>query len=598
MNNQPITTKTRNVLGGAACVVLGLTLAAVAGLFSSSDYEIALLGQATGQLEWGPRLFRVLAGVHGVVLMVVGAVALKGTDGDGQGLSSSVGREPTVGVGWWLAIGLLCVAATALRLIHLESGLWHDEIGTLLNFSRSPVGTILTSFPNQNQHMLYSLLSHGSIALFGESAWSFRLPAALFGVASVPALFLLARRVVDNREALLAGGLLAVSYHHIWFSQNARGYTGVLFFALVATWLFLKALPVRNTWLWCGYVVSVGLGMWVHMTMVFVVAAHGVVYLLLLGYSLWVDPRPGKGYLKLGGRWQPMAAFILGGTMTVHLHALALPHFLRSGLHEVSLESEWINPVWVVVETVKGLQAGFSGSMLAVGAAVVFCGAALVLVGWLSFVRSHWPFALIAALPGVLIFGIMYAMKHNLWPRFVFFCAGFAVLIVVRGAFESPRLLLAVFPRGSWRDRLAGGVGTAVILLMCVASLASLPKYYKLPKQDYEGAMRYIESHRGPGEVVAVVGLARVAYGEYYAVDKPGWVVVADEAEFAALRQKHPGGVWVVYSLEEHLENWFPKIWEIIQRDFDEVDQEFRGSLNGGDVHVYRERVRRPAVSP
>ena len=39
---------------------------------------------------------------------------------------------------------------------------------------------------------------------------------------------------------------MATSYHHIWFSQNARGYTMIGFFALASTWLLLKAGETRR----------------------------------------------------------------------------------------------------------------------------------------------------------------------------------------------------------------------------------------------------------------------------------------------------------------------------------------------------------------
>ena len=76
------------------------------------------------------------------------------------------------------------------------------------------------------------------VTVLGESAWSIRLPAVLFGVASIPVLYALGERVTGTREALLACAILSVSYHHIWFSQNARGYTMLAFWTILSTfWL-------------------------------------------------------------------------------------------------------------------------------------------------------------------------------------------------------------------------------------------------------------------------------------------------------------------------------------------------------------------------
>jgi mannosyltransferase len=120
------------------------------------------------------------------------------------------------------AIVLIAIAAVAavLRAISLNDGLWFDEILTLVLFARPPLERIVTEYPNSNNHPLYSILAHVSMAGFGEHAWSLRLPAMIFGVAAVPAVYAVARLVSDRRESLLAAALMAVSYHAVWFRRT------------------------------------------------------------------------------------------------------------------------------------------------------------------------------------------------------------------------------------------------------------------------------------------------------------------------------------------------------------------------------------------
>ena len=87
---------------------------------------------------------------------------------------------------------------------------------------RGPLARNVTFYPGDNQHRFYSLLAHLSTDTFGEHPWSLRLPSLLAGTITVPLTFL-ARELSDRTEALLAGTLLAVSYHHVWFSPNAHG---------------------------------------------------------------------------------------------------------------------------------------------------------------------------------------------------------------------------------------------------------------------------------------------------------------------------------------------------------------------------------------
>jgi hypothetical protein len=147
----------------------------------------------------------------------------------------------------WPVLGLMGLAVV-LRLMNLDSGLWFDEVVTLTEFVRLPAAELVRNYADQNQHPLFSLMAHGSVELFGESAWALRLPAALFGVATVGVLYGFAR-------------LLAVSYHHVWFSQNARGYTMLVFFALLGSWLFLENLHRPRLSLSLGYGAVMALAM-------------------------------------------------------------------------------------------------------------------------------------------------------------------------------------------------------------------------------------------------------------------------------------------------------------------------------------------------
>ena len=297
-------------------IVPGALLVALAALVSNASMEQAF-GRAPHSLAWGPALFRILLAVHGLALMAAGFVSKKRPV---TALFASIGKRTLI------LLAILTVLAVALRIPGLNSCMWLDEVLTMVRFARPPVAQILTSFPDQNQHMLYSLLAHISLGIFGEQVWALRVPSVLFGIASIWALFPVGRRLVGENEALLACALMTVSYHHIWFSQNARGYMGLLFFTNLATWLWLEAMD-RGTWgVWVGYAVTIALGMWVHMTIVFVAVTHAVIF-----FIVWL--RSGRDLTRLG---RGAAAYALCGTLTLQLLALSLPEFLRTGIAEVS----------------------------------------------------------------------------------------------------------------------------------------------------------------------------------------------------------------------------------------------------------------------
>jgi len=360
---------------------------------------------------------------------------------------------------------------------------------------------------------------------------------------------------------------MTVSYHHIWFSQNARGYMGLLFFTLVATWLWLEAMDQDRWSTWVRYAVAIALGMWIHMTIVFVAAAHALIFLFV-----WLSS--GRDPKRLG---RAAAAYGLATTLSLQLIAIALPEFLRTGIGEVSPPTEWTNPLWVVRESLRSLQIGFAG------AAVVFCGGILVLAGWVDLLRKQARAAWALILPGIAGGGLMLIIGHNLWPRFFFFCMGFALLITVHGAMELPRLIGRIAPRAaSWSPK----PGYALSGLIIAASAVTVPRCYALPKQDFTGAMAYVEQQRRPGDTVVVVGLAEHVYPVYYA---PSWPVAQDEKQLAALRSP-AGRTFVVYTLPIELRAIHPDIWKTLQTDF-ETDHVFWGTLGGGEVYVCRSRA-------
>jgi hypothetical protein len=578
------TSKKNRTYGPMILLVLGVILIGISWLIGNGDIERALVNSPSRTLGWGPTLFRALLAAHAVVLLLAGALwrrrlltgerAPINTPEAREAYSASEGKTP------WLILCGLSALALGLRLWQLNSGLWFDEVLTLIDFVRTPIGESVTSFPSQNQHMLFTLLAQISISIFGESAWALRLPSVIFGVASLWALFLLGRRVVGTRTALLACALMTVSYHHIWFSQNARGYMGLLFFATLATWLWLEALS-RNSWQWwIYYVTAVCLGMWVNLTMAFVAATHGLLYMVWLTGKLRSRRSGQERQPESEHIWRPLIALLLCGSLTLQLYALSLPEFLSTALHEISLESEWTNPLWVITESLRSLKVGFAAT------AILLCGGAMLVIGWISILRRSYQAALAMILPGLLAGTSMLVLGHNLWPRFFFFCMGFALLVAVQGAIVAPHKLFALIKPLREREGLAAATGLSLACLMILASSITIARCYALPKQDFTGARDFVEQNRVQSDAVVAVGLAGTAYGRYFA---PHWAIAQTQKELDEIRRDH-SNVWLVYTIPVQVKAYCPDIWQVIESDFSVVNV-FPGTLGGGEVYVCRQKT-------
>jgi len=184
-------------------------------------------------------------------------------------------------------------------------------------------------------------------------------------------------------------------------------------------------------------------------------------------------------------------------------------------------------------------------------------------------------------LPGVLFAGAALALGRTLWPRFFFFQAGFVLLLLVRGIASLATALSRLFGAHrapQTRRVLIASAGT----VLTIGWLALLPRAWALPKQDFEGALSWVQEHRRIGQKVLTAGLAVLPYERYYATDfEP--VASLDEVQ---RRLVGSSGCLLLSTNPEYLQRHAPALAATL-RDTPEAAR-FRGSVGSGDVVVYR----------
>ncbi len=462
-------------------------------------------------------------------------------------------------------VGLTAIAAV-LRAIRLDGGLWVDEIVTLVEFARPPLGEILTSFPHNNNHPLYSLLAHPFIVLFGEHPWSLRLPAYLFGVGAVPMLYLLGTVLTTKREALWSSAFLAVSYHHVWFSQNARGYTALVFLTMLATLLLIRGLEHNGIGAWIGYAGVAALGVYTHLTMVFVVAAHTLICLWLAVFGGDDKRSPSFRTWSLGFG----LATLLGAALYAPMAEEVIAFYTAPALPAANVATAG----WAVREAILGLLLGMTGLGLLIAAAVSFSGV-------VSYFRQSRLVLALLVLPGVLTAATVVALSQPIRPRFFFLFIGFGILIIVRGAMVSARWVVERWFRGAVPTGFDLKAGDVLVGLMIVGSTLSLGAAYRYPKQDFEGAMLFVESERAAGEMIVTAGAAGYPYERLYERD---WESIESLGEYRELRAQ-TSRLWLLYTLADYLEAQTPDLMRAIWDECVPV-RTFRGTVAGGDVVV------------
>ncbi|MBM4266290.1 MAG: hypothetical protein FJ144_06730 [Deltaproteobacteria bacterium] len=454
-----------------------------------------------------------------------------------------------------LLLAAILSLAAALRLHDLGSELWYDEILTAIRVSNGTPLEILTMYDSQNQHVLYSLLARFSYDVFGDGPAALRLPAALFGVLGVGAVYLLGRDLLSEREGLLAAAFLAVSDLHVWFSQDARAYSALLFFAVFASWLLLRAQGGTRLGLWLAYGVVAALGVHAHLAMLFVLAGHAVIA---------AEQRAFAG---------PLLGFGVAAVLTVLLYLPILPELLAVTAVEGrdGVVREWHSTSWALAEVAPRLRDSFGGWLQAIAAIVVG------LVGLASLVRRKRIVLELLVYPLAIGAGILVLSGHHLWPRLFLFALGFAVLVAIAGA----TALGEGIARRLRPGRSATGAGVVVALLLIAGAALSLPRAYG-PKQRYVEALDLLRRERRPGDVVLVTNSRRV-FLDYYGLEGRAIGSVADVEE----ARREADRVWLLHTFPVAHRSARSEIEEVVEREFEAVGR-FPGTVRGGDVLVWR----------
>ncbi|CAN5306393.1 hypothetical protein BH23CHL1_BH23CHL1_12630 [soil metagenome] len=201
-----------------------------------------------------------------------------------------------------LAIFGLTLLAVILRVPLLEtipSGIAGDEgeFGVLaLEVSQGrgpdPFGVAFLGDPALYVHLLAPW-----VAALGPTMEAIRLPSALAGAATVPALYLLMREIAGRTPAALAAFLLATSAVHIHFSRLALNVIEMPLFACLSLWCLARGiLKGGNVWYLSAGILG-GMGFYFH----FGSRLLAPVLLLVLIGQLISAPRAWRAWLRVSG---------------------------------------------------------------------------------------------------------------------------------------------------------------------------------------------------------------------------------------------------------------------------------------------------------
>ncbi len=214
----------------------------------------------------------------------------------------------------WLLAGLMLLGF-GLRVVRLgDKSVWWDE-GLAAWAARQSLADIAHWTANDVHPPLYFWLLHFWRLLSGDSEFGLRLLSALIGLLTIPATYLLGKRINGRFTGLLAALFMTISRFNIGWSQEMRMYALSALLGALALWAAVGVWQYGRLRHWLLYILFMVAGLYNLYLAVMVLVAVNLVWLLLV----W--PRAEQ-------KWRNFWQWSLGQTAVLLLYAPWLAYAL------------------------------------------------------------------------------------------------------------------------------------------------------------------------------------------------------------------------------------------------------------------------------
>ena len=401
---------------------------------------------------------------------------------------------------------LLTVAAFALRLYHLDyQSIWSDEHYSIME-SAASIGDILRVGMLEEPHPpLYNLLLHFWGLATGNGVLAIRYFSLSAGVASIPLIYALGRRMSSPGTGFLAALLMTISPYQVAHSQDARMYALVTGLVLLANLALLYALAAPRPRTWGLFAAAIVLATYVHHYAAFALVACNL-YFLVLTWWPPIRARAGgaSGLLVSAGANQALRATRAWLAAQAAIFVLYIPWFFslialagKAG-YEPSVTLPGMFQQLAVLFSGGGL-LGEPGDLVVGGGAAVLFMLGLVEHGRRTPRTNAVPLLLTVLamlVPILVVYGLQQVLhKQAFHERYLMFLSPSFYLAIAAGLRSVRRLhwllaaLLVAFAL------LASGVGI-------------LNHYFdaRYANGDYKGIAAYLQAHGRPRDAIALSG--------------------------------------------------------------------------------------------
>ena len=410
-------------------------------------------------------------------------------------------------------VAILTLAAGGLRCFRLDARSLNLDEGFSVFLARTSPEEFwrVIGRGELNMALYYVLLRGWSHGATGEFGW--RLLSVLLGTLTVPAVYLLGRRVFGPGSAMVAALLLAVHPYAIQLSQTARAYSLVIFLVTLSSLCLVELVDGPSWPKAAGYALSSAAAVYSHFFAVLVLAAHALSWPLV--------PR------RLPRRLLALSLGLFG------LLLLPLLAFLRGA---PSHNLDWVAPL-----SAAQLRNVFYTLTLSKARSLTYVVAWCFAVYAASRERvpdRRWRDSLVLlwlVLPIALAAAVS-LVQPMLVERYLAVCIPASVLLAARG----------VSALSAWSRATAIGL----LLMMVLGSASGLRFYFRHPdyEENWRAAILHALDHVQPGDEIVVDPYSRFTF-DFYSQQRgvpQSALRISRTLTAAAAQFPAPGQIWFV----------------------------------------------------
>jgi len=433
---------------------------------------------------------------------------------------------------------LIFLLGLALRIYDLAGeSIWFDEAASVVASKLGIIELIHWIIDTRDGNPpFYYMFFQFWVSIFGDSEFMSRLPSAIFGSLSIFGIYAVGKLLFNKKAGLLAAFILAVSFIHIRYSQEARAYSLMILLSLVSFYCFLKMTSSGKRRYSLIYIVGSVLMLYTHYFAAFLIIVQNIFYFMLYLKNGRVGELDIRRWLKLQ---------VINGL-------LFLPGFLLWAKIALSIQEEgfWI-PEPTVADIYRYLRV-YAGSSYLFVIFVIFSVLSVINIRKIRgsnrikslFIRwRDYPENIGITNGSVIYLLLLWLFVPILLPYFLSILS--QPIMVVRYTLSASLAFYLL---------TAGGISTMgnkwfILLIAAMISVLSLyvvGTYYEQPyKAQWREAIGDIEASAGYRDVVIIFPHYEKTSAEYY-LDRDDLELIAMGSKFPYPKNLGNRSIWIV----------------------------------------------------